>query len=98
MFEVLAADPTPVVDAAKAAAPLISPSSIAWLGGGLAIGTAAAGGGIGIGIVFSKAIESAARQPEALALVQRLMFIGFALVEAQVLYALLITLILLFAK
>ena len=43
-----------------------------------------------------EAIESAARQPEALPLVQRLMFIGFALVEAQVLYALLITFILVF--
>ncbi len=73
---------------------LINPAALAWLGGGLAIGTAALGGGIGIGIVFGKAIESAARQPEALPLVQRLMFIGFALVEAQVLYALLITFIL----
>jgi F-type H+-transporting ATPase subunit c len=99
MLEVLAfADPTEIAEGAKAIAPLIRPDSLAWLGGGLAIGTAAAGGGIGIGIVFSKAIESAARQPEALALVQRLMFIGFALVEAQVLYALLITFILVFAK
>ena len=75
---------------------LLDPNSLAWLGGGLAIGTAALGGGVGIGIVFGKAIESAARQPEALPLIQRLMFIGFALVEAQVLYALLITFILIF--
>ncbi|MGD0649639.1 MAG: ATP synthase F0 subunit C [Verrucomicrobiia bacterium] len=73
---------------------LIMPHALAWLGGGLAIGIAAWGGAIGIGNIFSKAIESAARQPEALPLVQRLMFIGFALVEAQVLYALLITFIL----
>jgi F-type H+-transporting ATPase subunit c len=77
---------------------MISVAALAKLGAGVAIGTGALGGGIGIGIVFGKAIESAARQPEALPLVQRLMFIGFALVEAQVLYALLIAFILLAAK
>ncbi|MEI6082752.1 MAG: ATP synthase F0 subunit C [Verrucomicrobiota bacterium] len=77
---------------------LISPAALAWLGGGLAIGIGALGGAIGIGNIFGKAIESAARQPEALPLVQRLMFIGFALVEAQVLYALLITFILIGKK
>ncbi len=77
---------------------MINPAALAWLGGGLAIGIGALGGAIGIGNIFSKAIESAARQPEALPLVQRLMFIGFALVEAQVLYALLITFILIGKK
>lgn len=83
---------------AEATTPLISPSALAWLGGGLAIGIGALGGAIGIGNIFGKAIESAARQPEAVPLVQRLMFIGFALVEAQVLYALLITIVLIGKK
>jgi F-type H+-transporting ATPase subunit c len=74
----------------------MDPRALAWLGGGLAIGIAALGGAIGIGNIFGRAIESAARQPEALPLVQRLMFIGFALVEAQVLYALLVTFLLIF--
>ena len=74
----------------------MDPKSLAWLGGGLAIGIAALGGAIGIGNIFGRAIESAARQPEALPLVQRLMFIGFALVEAQVLYALLVAFLLIF--
>ena len=60
------------------------------------VGLALAGGFIGM--IFGKSIESAARQPEALPLVQRLMFTGFALVEAQALYALLITFILLAVK
>jgi F-type H+-transporting ATPase subunit c len=77
---------------------LISHVAMAKLGAGLAIGIGALGGAIGIGNIFGKAIESAARQPEALPLVQRLMFIGFALVEAQVLYALLITFILIGKK
>lgn len=74
----------------------LSSEALAWLGGGLAIGFGALGGAVGIGNIFARAIESAARQPEALSLVQRLMFIGFALVEAQVLYALLIAFILVF--
>ncbi len=75
---------------------LILPHALAWLGGGVGIGIGAMGGAIGIGNIFSKAIESSARQPEAYPLIQKIMFIGFALVEAQVLYALLIALILVF--
>ena len=83
---------------AQAVQQLISAAALAKLGAGIAIGTGALGGGVGIGIVFGKAIESSARQPEAVGLIQRLMFIGFALVEAQVLYALLVAFILLFSK
>jgi len=84
------------VEAAKAVATGLTNPALAYIGGGLAIGIGAMGGAIGIGNIFGKAIESAARQPEALPLVQRLMFIGFALVEAQVLYALLVAFILVF--
>jgi F-type H+-transporting ATPase subunit c len=83
------------VEVAKVASGLTN-TALAYVGGGLAIGIGAMGGAIGIGNIFGKAIESAARQPEALPLVQRLMFIGFALVEAQVLYALLVAFILVF--
>jgi F-type H+-transporting ATPase subunit c len=83
---------------ATTVAQMISPQALAWLGAGLAVGLGTLGSGVGIGIIFGKSIESAARQPEALPLVQRLMFTGFALVEAQALYALLITFILLAAK
>jgi F-type H+-transporting ATPase subunit c len=57
---------------------------------GLALGLAAAGAGIGIGIamVFSKAMESVTRQPEASGEVKPIMWMGFALVEAVVFYAL----------
>lgn len=51
-------------------------------GKGLAYGLAAIGPGIGIGIVFGKAIEAIARQPEAQSLVQPIMYLGFALIEA----------------
>jgi len=56
------------------------------IGKGLVYGLAAIGPGIGIGIIFGKAIEAVARQPEAQSLVQPLMFLGFALTEALALF------------
>jgi F-type H+-transporting ATPase subunit c len=49
---------------------------------GLVYGLAAIGPGIGIGIVFSSAIEAMARQPETAGQTRTTMFIGFALIEA----------------
>lgn len=57
-------------------------SSLAPIGKGLVYGLAAIGPGIGIGMVFSNAIQAIARQPEAQGLVRPIMFLGFALVEA----------------
>ena len=54
------------------------------IGQGLVYGLAAIGPGIGI--IFGKAIEAVARQPEARGQVQQLMFIGFALAEALALF------------
>ena len=56
------------------------------IGKGLVYGLAAIGPGVGIGIIFGKAIEAVARQPEARGQVQQLMFIGFALAEALALF------------
>jgi F-type H+-transporting ATPase subunit c len=56
------------------------------IGKGLVYGLAAIGPGVGIGIIFGKAIEAIARQPEAQGLVTPLMYIGFALVEALALF------------
>lgn len=66
----------------------------AYIGSGLAIGFAALGGGIGIGILMSKIFESMARQPEILNKMRPLMFIGIAFIEAIVLYALVISILL----
>jgi F-type H+-transporting ATPase subunit c len=60
--------------------------SLAPLGKGLVYGLGAIGPGIGIGIIFGKAIEAMARQPEAAGLVRPVMFLGFALVEALALF------------
>jgi len=66
----------------------------AFLGAGVAIGLAAAGTGIAIGILASKAMEGMARQPEASGKIQTAMIIAIAFVEAICLYALVVSLIL----
>ena len=56
------------------------------IGQGLVFGLAAIGPGIGIGLVFSSAIEAMARQPEAAGQTRTTMFLGFALIEALALF------------
>lgn len=81
---------------AQEAANGLTNQALAFLGAGVAIGFGAGGGAIGIGILWSKGIEGIGRQPEARGTLQGLMFLGFALAEAQVLYAFVITILLLF--
>lgn len=68
----------------------MQPEAFAWLGAGLAIGLAALGTGIGIGVLAGKSVEAAARQPEAIPQIQKLMILAIAFIEALCLYALLI--------
>ena len=58
------------------------------IGFGLAIGLAAFGTAIGVALIFASMIQSTARQPEARGDLQPLMWLGFALTEAVVFYAL----------
>jgi F-type H+-transporting ATPase subunit c len=81
---------------AQEAATGITNKAFALLGAGAAIGFGAGGGAIGIGILWSKGIEGIGRQPEAQGQLQGLMILGFALAEAQVLYALVVAVLLLF--
>ena len=66
----------------------------AYLAGGLSIGLAAIGTGLGIGLLASKAMEATARQPEAAGAIRTSMIIAIAFVEAISLYALVVSLIL----
>ena len=68
------------------------------LGAGLAIGLGAIGAGIGQGITVGKALEAMARQPEAAGMIQTNMFIGLAIIESLTIYALVISLILLYSN
>ena len=52
-------------------------------------GLATLGPGLGLGILFGKAMESTARQPEVSGKIQMLLFIGRALVDVTALLSLL---------
>jgi F-type H+-transporting ATPase subunit c len=68
--------------------------ALSWLGAGIAIGLAALGTGIGIGMLGARSVEAAARQPEAAGTIQRMMILAIAFIEALCLYALLIAIML----
>ena len=68
------------------------------LAAGLGLGIAAGLCGLAMGLLIASALQGMARQPELLPKLQLNMLIGFALIEAQVLYVLFIAIILLFAN
>ena len=55
---------------------------------GIGTGLGAIGPGVGVGYIFGKTIESVTRQPEMKDEIQSIMWVGFALTEAIVFYAL----------
>ena len=56
------------------------------------------GGGIGVGSIGGKALEAIARQPEAKGDITSTMIVGIAFAEVTSLYALIISIILVFVK
>ena len=68
------------------------------LGAALAIGLGAIGPGAGMGILFSKVVEAIGRNPEAQPKIQMTMFLGIAFTEAIAIYALVISLVILYAN
>lgn len=65
------------------------------IGAGLAV-IGVAGAGVGIGSIFASFIASVARNPAARGEVFPMTMLGFALVEAIALYALVVALVILF--
>lgn len=72
--------------------------SIKSLAAGLAIGLGTIGSGIGMGILAGKALEAIGRNPEAAPKIQSNMILTIAFVEAIAIYALVISLIIIFLK
>jgi F-type H+-transporting ATPase subunit c len=77
----------------QAAADLVP---IAKMGAGLGAGIAAIGAGIGIGQIGRGAVESIARQPEAVGDIRSNMIIAAALIEGVAFFAIVISLLILF--
>ena len=72
----------------------ITDEGLAAIGRGLVYGLAAIGATIGIGNIFSNAIQAMARQPETAGTTRTTMFLGFALIEALALIGFVLTFIL----
>ena len=72
----------------------VTDTGLASVGRGLVYGLAAIGPGIGIGLVFSSAIQAMARQPETAGQTRTTMFLGFALIEALALFGFVLAFIL----
>jgi F-type H+-transporting ATPase subunit c len=62
----------------------------------LAIGLGVLGPGIGIGILASRGLEAVGRNPETEGKIRSLMILGMAFAEALGIYALVVSLIILF--
>ncbi len=67
------------------------------LGAAIAIGLAAGCAALGIGIASGKAFEASARQPELAGKIQMLLFTAIVFIEATAIYALVVSLLLIFA-
>ena len=74
---------------------IMDPTAAKMIGAGIAV-VGLGGVGAGIGNIFATAISSLARNPASQPLIQLPMWVGFALVEAVALYALVVALIILF--
>jgi F-type H+-transporting ATPase subunit c len=72
----------------------LTDEGLASVGRGLVYGLAAIGPGVGIGLVFSSAIQAMARQPETAGTTRTTMFLGFALIEALALFGFVLAFIL----
>jgi len=70
------------------AAASLSDAGLKSLAIGIAAGMGAIGAGVGIGLIFSKVIESVTRQPELRQEIASIQWLGFALTEACFFYGL----------
>ena len=86
------------MEEAKAVAETLAGNSegLKYIGAALAIGLGALGTGLGMGLFFSKVMESLGRNPEASSKMQIPMFLGVAFTEAIAIYSLVVALIILF--
>lgn len=66
------------------------------IGAGVCVGLAALGGSIGMGLTVAKSEESIARQPEAGDDVRSAMMLGIVFIETAIIYALIISILIIF--
>ena len=84
---------TPEGEAAQAEASTKSGKSLA---AGIAIGLAAAGGAIAMGLASGKANEGISRQPEAQGQIRSTLMLSLVFIETAIIYALLVVILVIF--
>ncbi|MFC2097330.1 ATP synthase F0 subunit C [Bacteroidota bacterium] len=75
---------------------VVANTALAKMGAGLGAGIAAVGAGIGIGRIGESALQSIARQPEAVGDIRANMIISAALIEGAAFFAMIVCLLILF--
>ena len=85
-------------DAAEPAAQTQEDSSTGFkaIAAGLAVGLAAAGGAVAMGLATAKSTESISRQPEAEGKVRTTLMLGLVFIETAIIYALLVVILIIF--
>ena len=63
---------------------------------GIAIGIAAAGGALAMGIAVAKSADSISRQPEAEGKIRTTLMLGLVFIETAIIYALLAVILIIF--
>lgn len=74
----------------------MEPQAFKYLAVGI-LGIGFAGAAIGVGLIFSSALNGIARNPEAEDKISKYMFVGAGLAEAMGLFALVLALLLMFS-
>lgn len=74
----------------------MDPETLKQLAAALAIGIGAIGPGLGIGLIGKGAMEAMGRNPEAAPKIQTAMILAIAFAEAVAIYALVVSLLIIF--
>lgn len=74
----------------------MSDEGLRLIAAALAVGLGAIGPGVGLGIIFGSALTAIGRNPEAEGTIRVNMFLGFALTESIFIFALVVSLLVLF--
>ena len=73
-------------------------AALAYMGAGIGAGIAAIGAGLGIGRIGGSALESMARQPEAIGDIRASMIVAAALVEGAAFFGIIVCLLVVLMK
>ena len=82
--------------AAEAEAATDSATGSKAVAAGIAIGLAALGGALGMGLAIFKAVEGISRQPEAEGKIRTTLMLGLVFVETAIIYALVVAILIIF--